>query len=177
MLLLSGGDSVWQTLDLPTDRVGACPRAANREVCMVQLRSVRRGIAILAVLLIPMGAVPGTTPSGAATRHAATTTGAASATVRVTITVDTFVARRYPGNVFTGYAQYDIPLQNFVVNAGYSQQPITVADVAGTFRGLQKFDFSQFAGRQIVKAVWHGYAYAVTGTKPVVLALRPISTP
>lgn len=138
---------------------------------MVQLRFVRRTIAILAIALLPLAAVPGTTPSGAATRtHAATTT------VTVSTAFDTFVAGRYPANVWTGYAQYDIPLSTFVVNAGYTPQPITVADVAGTFRGLQMFDFSQFAGRQIVKAVWHGDALAVTGSKPVVLALSPIST-
>src|SRR2546430_13961401 len=137
---------------------------------MLQFRYVRRAIPVLALLLIPLGAVPGATPLGAATRMPATTT------VTVMTTVDTFVASRYPGNDFTGYGQYDIPLANFVVNAGYTQHPITTAEVAGTFRGLQKFDFSQFAGREIVKAVWHGDALAVTGTKPVVLALSPIST-
>jgi hypothetical protein len=137
---------------------------------MLQLRCLRRIVAVPAALLIPFGAVPGTTTSAAATRRPATTT------VTVTSIVDTFVAGRYPGNQFTGYGQYDIPLQNFVVNAGYTQQPITTAEVAGTFRGLQKFDFSQFAGHHIVRAVWHGDALAVTGTKPVVLALRPVST-
>ncbi|MDQ1447223.1 MAG: Disaggregatase related repeat, partial [Actinomycetota bacterium] len=137
---------------------------------MLQIRYVRRAIPVLAFLLIPLGAVPGPPPLGAATHTSATTTAT------VTAAVDTFVAGRSSGNDFTGYGQYDIPLANFVVNAGYTQQPVTTTEVAGTFRGLQKFDFSQFAGREIVKAVWHGDALAVTGTKPVVLALLPIST-
>ncbi len=135
------------------------------------LRSVRRIVAVPAALLIPLGAVPGTTTSAAATRTPATTT------VTVPTAVDTFVAGRYPDNQVTGYGQYDIPLNNFVVNVGYTEQPITTADVKGTFRGLQKFDFSQFAGRHIVRAIWHGDALAVTGAKPVTLALLPVSTP
>ena len=137
---------------------------------MLRLRHVRCAIPALAVLLIPLAVVPGTAPLGAAPRTPATTT------VTVTPTVDTFVAGRNAGNDFTGYGQYDIPLGNFVVNAGYTEQPITTTEVAGTFRGLQKFDFSQFTGREIVKAVWHGDALAVTGTKPDVLALSPAST-
>ncbi|MDQ1511119.1 MAG: Disaggregatase related repeat [Actinomycetota bacterium] len=137
---------------------------------MFQLRCLGRIVAVPAALLIPLGAVPGTTTSVVAARMPATTT------VTVTSTVDTFVAGRSPDSQFTGYGQYDLPLQNFVVNAGYTQQPITTTEVAGTFRGLQEFDFSQFAGRHIGRAVWHGDALAVTGTTPVVLALLPIST-
>ena len=99
---------------------------------MLPLRCIRRIVVVVPVaLLIPLGVVPAMTTSAAALRPAVTMT------VTVTSTVDTFVASRYPGNQFTGYGQYDIPLNNFVVNVGYTEQPITTTEVAGTFRGLQ----------------------------------------
>lgn len=68
---------------------------------------------------------------------------------------------------YSGWGQLDTSLGQFVDNVGYSGE---------NFRSFQSFDFSQFTGAYIVSATWKGYAFAVQGTTPAAVTLRPVST-
>jgi RHS repeat-associated protein len=68
---------------------------------------------------------------------------------------------------YEGWTQLDTTLADFVDNAGVKG--------GETFKSLQKFDLSPFAGTDILSANWHGYALAVSGTTPVQMTLHPIN--
>jgi len=89
-------------------------------------------------------------------------------TINLVTTGDSFIYSADPDTNFQGWGQLDFNLVKFVDNVGYS---------GGTYRSFQSFDFTPLAGAHVTSAYWHGYAYAVSGTTPAAVSLRPINDP